>query len=181
MTSASPGPRAILLSAYLEKRETLVRVFSKSLRDPALAEDIIQDMYLRIDAIEGDYAVDNPTGFLFRMANNLYLNRLRARTSEQARNRAWQDANHSEVGGETVDDAPDVEARIAGRQKLDHLLAALRELPDKTQTIFRLHKFDGLSQTQVATQLGISISSVEKHLSSALKHLVASTGGGSGP
>ena len=181
MTAAASDPRTVLLSAYLEKRDTLVRVFSKSLRDAALAEDIIQDMYVKIAAIEGDYAIDNPTGFLFRMANNLYLNRLRSRSSEQARNRAWQAANHSEVGGETINDEPDVEARIAGRQKLERLMAALRELPAKTQDIVRLHKFDGLSQTQVAANLGISISSVEKHLSSALRYLAASVDTGPGP
>jgi RNA polymerase sigma factor (sigma-70 family) len=179
--SLTPSSRSILLRVYLEKRETLVRVFSKSLRDSALAEDIIQDMYVKIANFEGDYAIDNPTGFLFRMANNLYLNRLRSQTSEKARNNAWHDMNQSHIGGEVVDETPGAEAGIAGRQTLQSLLAALRELPEKTQAIFRLHKFEGLSQPQVAARLDISISSVEKHLSLALRHLMSRSGHGTDP
>jgi RNA polymerase sigma factor (sigma-70 family) len=174
--SLTPSSRSILLRVYLEKRETLVRVFSKSLRDSALAEDIIQDMYVKIANFEGDYAIDNPTGFLFRMANNLYLNRLRSQTSENTRNRAWQEINQSQIGGEVVDDTPGAEAGIASRQHLQNLLGALRELPEKTQAIFRLHKFEGLSQPEVAARLEISISSVEKHLSQALRHLMTRSG-----
>ena len=62
---------------------------------------------------------------------------------------------------------------MAGRQRLALLTRALSDLPDKTSAIFRLHKFEGLSYAEVAARLGISRSSVEKHMMDALRHLAA--------
>ena len=72
-----------------------------------------------------------------------------------------------------VDDAPSPETVAAGRQRLAKLVEALDCLPAKTRTVFRLHKFDGLSHAEVAQRLGISRSSVEKHMIDALKFLTA--------
>lgn len=46
-------------------------------------------------------------------------------------------------------------------------------MPPRTQQIFRLNRLDGLTQAQVAAQLGVSLSTVEKHLASALERLMA--------
>ena len=62
---------------------------------------------------------------------------------------------------------------LGARQELRAVLKDIDALPPKTRDIFRLHKLEGLSQTEVARRLDISISSVEKHLSGALKHLLA--------
>ena len=53
------------------------------------------------------------------------------------------------------------------------LMTALATLPQKTQAIFRMHKFDGQSYAEVAAQLSISRSSVEKHMMDALRLLSA--------
>jgi len=165
--------RPSLLGTYLEKREVLLRYIAASCRDPALAEDIIQDLYVKLSALETEPLVDNPSGYLFRMANNIYLNRLRALKSERTRDHAWQATSFESVGGDAVSDEPTPEARLTGRQQMARLKTAIDDLPERTQAIFRLHKLDGLPQTQVAAKLGISISSVEKHLASALKTLTA--------
>ncbi len=177
----TPPAHCPLLTTYLEKREMLLRLFSASLRDPVLAEDVIQDLYLKITTVNPDYEIENPTAFLFRMANNIHLNRLRASKSADMRERAWYDTYSLISGGETVDDAPSAEMQLSSRQQLGCLLEALKDLPEKTQTIFRLHKLEGVPQTEVAAQLGISISSVEKQLSAALKSLLARLRAESGP
>lgn len=74
---------------------------------------------------------------------------------------------------EDIDDAPSAEAVVASRERLSALVAALETLPRKTATIFRMHKFDGLSYAEVAVRLGISRSSVEKHMMDALRILAA--------
>ena len=56
---------------------------------------------------------------------------------------------------------------MASRERLARLVAALETLPHKTRTIFRLHKFDGVSYADIASQLDISRSSVEKHMMEA--------------
>jgi len=173
MAPVTPSPRSSLLGTYFEKRDVLLRYIAASCRDPGLAEDIIQDLYVKLSALEAEPAVDNPSGYLFRMANNIYLNRLRALKSERTRDHAWQSTSFENIGGDTVADDPTPEARITGRQQIVRLRAAIDALPERTQAIFRLHKLEGLPQTQVAARLGISISSVEKHLAAALKTLTA--------
>jgi len=172
---------SVLLSAYLEKRSLLLRVISASSRDPSVAEEVVQDLFLRLSQIEVDYIIDNPTAFLLRMANNLYLNRLRMQNSRQGRDKAWHAAHHDTIDGDMVEEAPNAEAQLASRQELARLLSAVTLLPDKTQTIFRLHKLEGLSQPQVAERLDISLSSVEKHLRTALAFLTSHLHARDGP
>ncbi len=176
----TPIPRPSLLDTYFEKRDVLLRYIAASCRDPSLAEDIIQDLFVKLSALETEPVVDNPSGYLFRMANNIYLNRLRALKSERTRDHAWQAASFENVAGDAVTDEPTPEARITGRQQMNRLKTAIDALPERTQAIFRLHKLDGLTQTQVAAKLGISISSVEKHLASALKILASQVRGEAG-
>lgn len=170
-------PHNDLIGIYLAQRPLLVRLFTRRAGDAALAEDVVQDLYLRLQALEPGYRVDNPQAFLFRSANNIYLNRLRALTSERGRDRAWHDVNHASLtgpaDGDPVDDGPSAEDKVAARQQLVLLVESLKTLPDRTQDIFRLHKMEGLSQQEVATRLSVSLSSVEKHLSAALRHLMA--------
>ncbi len=170
-------PRPSLLGTYLEKRDVLTRYIAAACRDPGLAEDVIQDLYVKLSALQTEPVVDNPSGYLFRMANNIYLNRLRALKSERTRDHAWQATSFETVAGDAVADEPTPEDRIAGRQQIARLKAAIDALPERTQAIFRLHKLEGLPQTQVAARLGISISSVEKHLAAALKTMTAQVRG----
>ncbi len=169
----TPPARPSLLGTYLEKRDVLLRYIAASCRDPGLAEDIIQDLYVKLSALEVEPVVDNPSGYLFRMANNIYLNRLRALKSERSRDHAWQSTSFENIGADAIADEPTPEARITGRQQIQKLKSAIDALPERTQAIFRLHKLEGLTQTQVAARLDISISSVEKHLATALKTLTA--------
>ncbi len=177
----TPRPRPSLLDTYFEKRDVLLRYIAASCRDPGLAEDIIQDLYVKLSALETEPVVDNPSGYLFRMANNIYLNRLRALKSERTRDHAWQAASFENVAGDAVTDEPTPEARITSQQQIARLKTAIDALPERTRAIFRLHKLDGLTQAQVAARLGISISSVEKHLASALRSLAGQVRGEGGP
>jgi len=167
-----PSSRDILFKAYVDRRDLLVRYFARVANDAGLAEDVVQDLYLRIDAMdEADgREIGDATAFLFRMAHNIYRNHIRTLDNGRRRDTAWQSL-HRNGSADTADDAPSAEDRISGRQQLAEFTRALDELPERTRTIFRLHKFDGVPQAQVAALLGISLSSVEKHLGAALKHL----------
>jgi RNA polymerase sigma-70 factor (ECF subfamily) len=70
-----------------------------------------------------------------------------------------------------VADSPSAETAAMDRQTLRTLLNTLDTLPERTRSIFRMHKFDGLSYAEVAAKFGISRSSVEKHMMQALRAL----------
>lgn len=168
-----PAAQTQLLEAYFEKRVLLVRYFTRLTADPAMAEDIVQDLYIRLSGMTHDTQIGDPAAFLFRMAHNIHLNQLRALRNSRGRDAAWQELSGHRIGDETADDGPSAEDQAHGRQLMQRLTAALGELPEKTQSIFRLHRFDGLPQTEVATKMGMSLSSIEKHLATALRHLTA--------
>lgn len=162
-----------LIAAYFEQREPLGRFFRARLGAQADVEDLLQDLYLKVSAMEPDREVREPRAYLYRLASNLMMDRWRSGRRAAVRDGAWRLATHSAGATEDVDDAPSAEAVVAGRQRLALLTRALSDLPDKTSAIFRLHKFEGLSYAEVAARLGISRSSVEKHMMDALRHLAA--------
>jgi RNA polymerase sigma-70 factor (ECF subfamily) len=167
----SPPPgRSALLEAYLERRGDLVRFFTLRLRSAAAAEDLVQDIYLRLQVVE-QAEINNPTGYLYRLGSNLMLDRLRGARRSASREAAWRDSHRTVIGAEEVSEDPTAERTVAARQRLDATIAALKDLPPQTQRVFWKHKFDGLTHPQVAAELGISRSAVEKHVMAALRHL----------
>ncbi len=160
-----------LLQAYVERRDSLVRLFAARLRSVAAAEDLVQDIFLKISSLPPDTAIDNPASYLFRTGTNLMLDRRRGEQRSLARDSAWRDTTHAAVGGQDVVDEPDAEAVVAARQRLKELAAAIDELPPRMQRAFRLHKLDGLSQAETARAMGVSVGSVEKHIAAAMRTL----------
>lgn len=167
------GGEPSLIETYLARRPDLVRFFTQRLRSAQAAEDLVQDIYLRLAAQDGGVVIHNPVGYLYRLGSNLMLDRLRGARRAAIRESAWLDSNSTRVGSEEVAEDPSAEQAVLAKQRLETIVAALRELPDQTQRVFRMHKFDGMSHPEVAEALGISRSSVEKHVMAALKLLSA--------
>ena len=171
--SAAQDP---LLDAYLERRANLVRFLAARTGSPAAAEDLAQELYLKLAARDPEVATESPTALLYRMALNLMLDRARGENRAAARDAAWRQTAHAAVGGEDVADLPPADEAVASRQRLQQLVDALAGLPPQMQRAFRLHKLEGLSHAQTAQVMGISVKSVEKHVSAALKSLTARLG-----
>jgi RNA polymerase sigma-70 factor (ECF subfamily) len=163
--------RAALLAAYLERRDDLLRFFTLRLRSAAAAEDLVQDIYVRIAAIGRDVEVRNASAYLYRLGSNLMLDKIRGERRAAARDHEWREGHRTVQGGEEVAEEPAADDAVAARQRLAAIVAILGELPEQTQRVFRMHKFDGLSHAEVAQALGISRSAVEKHCMAVLKRL----------
>lgn len=171
--SGAEGGGLSLLETYLARRPDLVRFFTLRLRSAAAAEDVVQDIYVRLAALDPRMEIHNPVGYLYRLGSNLMLDRLRGDRRTSVRDAAWRDSNRTLVGAEEVADEPSAEQAVAARQRLEAVVTTLKELPAQTQRVFRMHKFDGMSHPEVAQALGISRSAVEKHVMAALKLLSA--------
>ncbi|RRN62464.1 RNA polymerase sigma factor [Caulobacter sp. 602-1] len=163
--------KVALLGLYEEKRANLVRFFSARLGSRAEAEDLVQDLYLRISGMEAVGPVDNPSALLHRIGSNLMLDRLRSQKRSGTRDSDWRDVTTTVVAGHEVADEPSADEVVASRQRLKALVEAVEDLPEKTRQAFRLHKLEGHSHVETARRMGISVSTVEKHISSALKTL----------
>jgi RNA polymerase sigma factor (sigma-70 family) len=164
--------RSALIELYLERRHDLVRFFTLRLRSATAAEDLVQDIYVRLTGMEEPRDLLNPVGYLFRLGSNLMLDRLRGQRRAAFRDAAWLETQRTLMGAQEVADEPSAEAAVAARQRIEIIVVALRDLSPQTQRVFRMHKFEGLTHPQVAEALGISRSAVEKHVMAALKHLL---------
>jgi RNA polymerase sigma-70 factor (ECF subfamily) len=67
----------------------------------------------------------------------------------------------------------DPERRVSGREDVERFRQALNKLPPKCRQAFELRKFEELSQRQIAERMGVAESTVEKHLSKALRSIMA--------
>jgi RNA polymerase sigma-70 factor (ECF subfamily) len=161
-----------MVRLYGEKRANLVRVFAARLRSVAEAEDLIQDLFLRIQALDDLDVEGDGSALLFRMANNLMLDRLRSQARTGARDESWRSLQGVTLGEHQVADIPSAEDVVAARQRLGVMMATLQTLPPQVARAFTLHKLDGLSHAETAAAMGVSRSSVEKHVSAAIKALM---------
>ncbi len=164
-----------LIKVYLERRDALIRYFTLRLGSAAQAEDLAQDIYLKIAGFseEDIAAVNNPAAFLYRLGTNLMLDRIKQVRRSVARDDDWRRSQAVDVGGEDAADIPAADEALAAKQKLEIIVQALNDLSPPCRRAFRLHKFEGLSHAETAQAMGISKSGVEKHISAALKHLIA--------
>lgn len=91
---------------------------------------------------------------------------------DHLRRRAPEGAGGEEDLSGLESPAPSPEQETAGRKELEQVRKAVLELPDRTRQIFVLARIEGLTYREIALRLGISESSVQKHLARAVAHVM---------
>jgi RNA polymerase sigma factor (sigma-70 family) len=176
VTTAPHDPadlRARLIAEYIAMRPELVRFLAARLGGGATAEDIYQDMFFRLESANLPPEVSNPRAFLYKIAANLCGDHRRSGHRRQTRDGQWHDAVTHKVGPEPVADQVDAVDAIDSRRRLEAIVAATTELSPKCREVFVLHKIHELSHSEVAERLGITKKTIEKHMTTALKHLAS--------
>lgn len=154
---------------FLAHGRDLQNYLTRRLRDAETAADLTQETFLRLAESgcgDGGAAILHQRSYLYRMAHNLAVDHLRQKGRERTEPTA------GDVLDEVMDDCPSPERRAAGRAELRRVRDALDELPERTRQIFTLVRVEGLTYAEAARHLGISDSSVQKHLAKALKHVM---------
>ncbi|EJN02484.1 sigma-70 family RNA polymerase sigma factor [Phyllobacterium sp. YR531] len=152
-----------LLGALTSHYGELLRHLTRKLGNAASAKDAVQDTYLRLQHVPSDTQVHSARAYVFRVANNVAIDHLRSETS---RARYFSSAEPADQ----VLDAPLPDKIIDYRQRLTILEQTIAELPEKCREVFLMHKFDGRGHADIARELNISRSMVEKHVMKALAH-----------
>ncbi|WP_230292378.1 RNA polymerase sigma factor [Croceicoccus sp. Ery5] len=156
-------PASGLEAAYLQNRPALLR-FLKARGAGEAAEDLLQEIWLRIrNAPAGP--VPAPLPYLYRMANNAMIDRHRSLAQSARRDSDWAET-------QAEPEQPSPESGVAARQEVAQLLHLVDRLGPRTGAILRRHRIDGLSQREVAAEMGISISTVESDLRTAYRALL---------
>ncbi len=165
-----------IIALYLERRASLVRLFAAKLGSAAAAEDLVQDIYLKLTTLKLSTVVHNPMALLYQIGSNLMLDRLRQQKRGLARDTAWRDSRRISVGKEEIADIPTADDAVSSRQRLLAATATIEDLPPRMRQAFSLHRLEGLSQAATAKAMGVSTKAVEKHISAAIKILVKRLG-----
>lgn len=161
-----------LKTVFMTSRPALVRFMRARGAAADEAEDLIQEMFLKLD-VQKIGIVDEPRAYLYRMADNLLLDRRRSMTRRLRRENAWSGADDVSSLDGGVDPTRSAEDVLIGRQQLRIVTDALDALPERTREIFRRFRIDGERQKTIALDVGISVSAVEKHLQRAYEVVLA--------
>jgi len=177
MALASSGPperRADddpLLAAFLEKRGNLVLFLVARVRSLATAEDLAQDLYLKIAATPPGAEVRAPVALLYRMAANLLVDHVRSDQRGARRDAQWRLDTRATLGDQDVVSEPAADEALIAQERVRQLAEAVAALPPQMGRAFRLHKLDGLSQAQTAAAMGVSQKMIEQHIATAIRRL----------
>lgn len=164
-SEVASGLRAVLLA----NRAALLKFLLARRVPPDEAEDLLQELYVKLES-QPIGPVAHPQAYLYRMADNLLLDRRYSATRRAGREEAWVMAQSGTNLG--TDDRPSAEQALLARERLAIVATALGELPERTLLVFRMFRIDEVPQKAIAAQLGISVSAVEKHLQKAYRAVV---------
>jgi RNA polymerase sigma factor (sigma-70 family) len=139
--------------------------FLRRLGNHAEAEDLTQEVFVRLAGMDSRQ-MNSAESYIFRMAVNLL--RDRGRREKVRFNHRAEALSAEDVGVDLLDPL----RVVAGRESLVDLGAALRELPERTRDVFILYRLEHVDKRDIAQAFEISLSTLERHLTRAMAHLV---------
>jgi RNA polymerase sigma factor (sigma-70 family) len=147
-------------------RPALLRYFQRKGIRPPDDEDAVQEVFVRLARRDGlATEVASLDAYIFAAAAHVATDLHRWGASRASgRHDAYDEALHAppEYGPDEV---------LEGRQALNLVRIGLKELPERTRTVFVLARLEHMRHAEIARRLGISVTAIEKHLHRAVAHL----------
>ena len=129
------------------------------------AEDLVQEVFLRLHAVGRDHPIENLDRYIFTVARNVLISRHRY-------NKVRFSGAHEPLNG--LNDPVDTLSpeRIAiGADQYERTIAAILELPPRARAAFQFHRFEKMTYPEIAERMGISRDSVKELIHRALVRL----------
>lgn len=150
--------------SYALRRRLLRGFFLRRGSHAADAEDLAQEVYLRLLRSTGDNAeaIANPEAYLYTVAANL--------AREQARSRSLQPALEDvDLLAEVLKSEEDLEGDFERMQRWSDVRSTIAQLPEVTRQVMELHYREGLECRRIGAELGVSVHMVRKHIGKGLE------------
>jgi len=148
-----------------EQRRHLVRFLTNKLGNVDDAQELAQDALIRLHALRHAQHIDNKTAYMYQVASNLATDQIRRkalldRYLEGESLRA--EANAEQHTADTPEDL------VSAQQLYRRMRQVIDALPFKCRQALMLHRVRGLTYSEIARELDVSVSSVEKYILEAL-------------
>ena len=148
---------------FMTARDSMVRMVSRIV-PPKEVEDIVQETYVRICQMDQRESIEQPKSFLMKTARNLAYDHVKKAETRLA------DPVETELDFDTEALVHDhVFEHVASAEEFAHFCEAVRQLPVQCRRVFVLKKVYGYSQKEIAKEMSISESTVEKHIAVGFK------------
>jgi RNA polymerase sigma factor (sigma-70 family) len=157
-SSHSSAPRNWL--AYYRE---LVATWTKRADSVHDAEDATHDVMVSM-LNSNEQAIREPRAYLHRSVYHGLTAQYRAR-------RAAPTVSLHELAEDEHPAMDDPDAHVRAAQLSDALMVALRELPLSHQQVFAWHRLEGWTMPEIAAEMRLSVSTVEKYLTKAMRHI----------
>ena len=159
-------PDQWLIDLVADTRAGLARYLARLCASADDVQDVMQEAYLQVYCAlrSSGPAGHVPAALLYTIARNIAFSGRRHLKVVTAAEPAIA------VGEELRRDQLCVEQQASRNQRMQRLLRVVNGLPPKCRDVFVLRMIEGLSQRAIAERLGISVSTVEKHLARGLRH-----------
>ncbi len=164
MRAYAKGDSAAFEVLYRKHKDALFRFFLRQCGNQALAEELYQDVWLRVIKARGSYEKKAKfTTWLYRIAHNILIDYFRKPQSQ----------TDDESDAENIPDnaANDPEVILSGQEKIERFRVQLKNLPKEQLEVFLLKEESGLSLEEIALTVGESKETVKSRLRYAVKKL----------
>jgi RNA polymerase sigma factor (sigma-70 family) len=161
---------AVAMNPRLEEVVTdyygpLTRFFQRRLRPGQEADDLVQEVFGRL-ARQDLATIENIQGYVFQIAANVLRDQARRSNVRSIIVSAPADMDVEDEAGFSP------ERVLQSREAVRAMVQALYELPTAVRMVFSHYHFDGVAQVEIARRMGLSLSTVEKHMTKANTHLL---------
>lgn len=134
----------------------------KYLRDTTLAQELVNDVFLRLWQNADRIVIQSSLrSYLYRAVINGCLNELDRTKKDRQQRQEWNQQAQATVDPKEMEDH---ELKV-------RLYRAIDRLPEQCRRVFRMSRFEGLRQHEIADRLGISVRTVKNHMTNALQQL----------
>ncbi|MCH8506930.1 MAG: sigma-70 family RNA polymerase sigma factor [Ectothiorhodospiraceae bacterium] len=158
------------LSIYNEHRRAVIQYAASIVRDGSLAEDVVQEAFLRFQAAMHQERMENPIGYFYRIVRNLATDMVR---TERRRGEIMaESAAHIGWLGLTEERCP--ERHTLACAEADCIRAAIEGLSERCHRVFYLRRYEGMTLAGIADTMDISVDAVRHDIKRVMKLLTAS-------
>lgn len=163
--------RRIALQAFLcANYDGLRRKLTRHFGCADMASECLHDAWLRLGHLEVQAPVQNPSAYVYRMACNVAMDRMRSNRSGQYTGDGDTEIDHF------ADHAPGPEQIAQARSELAAVLRAIERLPRRHRSVLIALRIDEMTRDEVASRYALSLRGVDTALRQALDYCAGNTG-----